>query len=70
MHKPSDFLHSWDAGGHLLIRYAFKDGPDLAVLPAKAETDEEDDWEECSDEEAAAEARQQWQPRGRGNDYW
>lgn len=31
----------WDAGEHLLICYAFKDAPDLSVVPAEAEEDSE-----------------------------
>ncbi|KAI7837366.1 hypothetical protein COHA_008805 [Chlorella ohadii] len=49
MHRPTDFGHAWDARGDMLARYAFKDAPDLAVLPEEAEPDP--DAEELSEEE-------------------
>ena len=66
---PSLPLHhlchcSWDAGDHLLLRYQFKEAPDLALLPpppAVVEDNDDDDYDDSDDEELYG-GRRSWSP--------
>lgn len=53
-HAPDDFPRAWDAGGPMLLRYAFGEGVDPEEVPAWGASEGEEEPEIDEEEEAHA----------------